>query len=291
MSNSASSGRSRLGLPGAALAVLLCVGAAIPPTRAAENASVPNFAPDGATAWVPDRPTGDDFLPPASGAGPVMSAKDHPYVPNGGGRQSTYRIADLTNPILQPWAVERMKKANDDVLAGKVPYITRERCWPAGVPGFTVYTRVQPIYFLQSPKAVVIVNELNAQVRHVYLDVPHSARLAPSWYGESVGRYEGDELVIDTIGLNDKTFVDNYRTPHTDRIHIVERFKLIEGGKTLQALVTVEDPGAFNMPWSATQRWRRVSDRPITEAICAENNFDFFNYNVTPIPQADKPDF
>jgi len=267
------------------------MGAAGSPARAEEGVAAPNFAPDRATAWVPDRPTGDDFLPPASGPGPVMSAKDHPYVPNGAGRQRTYRIADLTNPILQPLAVERMKKANDAVLAGKVPYITRERCWPAGVPGFTVYTRVQPIYFLQSPKAVVIVNELNAQVRHIYLDVPHSAHVTPSWYGESVGHYEADELVIDTIGLNDRTFVDNYRTPHTDQIHVVERFKMIEGGKALQAVVTVDDPGAFNMPWSATQRWRRVADRPFTEQICAENNFDFFNYNVTPIPQAERPDF
>jgi hypothetical protein len=285
----ASSEGSRLGFP-AAVAVLLCVGPANVPAGAAEDASAPNFAPDRATAWVPDRPTGDDFLPPTAGPGPVTSAKDRPYVPNGAGRQPTYRIADLSNPILQPWAIERMKKANDEVLAGKVPYITRERCWPAGVPGFTVYTRVQPIYFLQGPKAVVIVNELNAQLRHVYLDVPHSPRLTPSWYGESVGHYEGDELVVDTIGLNDKTFVDNYRTPHTDRIHVVERFKLIEGGNILQATVTVDDPGAFNMPWSATQRWRRV-ERELTEQICAENNFDFFNYNVTPIPQAERPDF
>jgi len=255
------------------------------------GASVPIFTPDSATAWVPDRPTGDDFLPPASGPGPVMSVRERPYVPNGAGRQPTYRVADLSNPILKPWAIEQMKKANDDVLAGKVPFITRERCWPAGVPGFTVYTRVQPIYFLQTPKEVVIVNELNAQFRHIYLDVPHSPQVKPSWYGESVGHYEGDELVVDTIGLNDKTFVDNYRTPHTDQIHVVERFKMIEGGRTLQATVSVDDPGAFTMPWSATQRWRRVSDRLMTESMCAENNFDFFNYEVVPLPQADKPDF
>jgi hypothetical protein len=258
---------------------------------AADNRSVPNFAPDAATAWVPDRPTGDDFLPPESGPGPVMSAKERPYVPNGGGRQPSYRVADLSNPILKPWAVERMKKANDEVLAGKVPFITRERCWPAGVPGFTVYTRVQPIYFLQSAKLVVILNELNAQFRNIWLDVPHSAHVTPSWYGESVGHYEGDELVVDTIGLNDRTFVDNYRTPHTDQIHVVERFRMIEGGNTLQSIVKVDDPGAFNMPWSALQRWRRV-DRLVTEQICAENNFDFFNYySGTPLPHADKPDF
>jgi hypothetical protein len=289
MSNLASRERRPIRFLTGALAALACLAAAVAPPLAADGP--PNFAPDGATAWVPDRPTGDDFLPPASGPGPVMSAKDHPYVPNGGGRQPTYRVADLTNPILQPWVIERMRKANNAVLAGKVPYITRERCWPAGVPGFTVYTRVQPIYFLQSTRQVVIINELNAQVRHIYLDVPHSAHPTPSWYGESVGHYAGDELVVDTIGLNDKTFVDNYRTPHTDKIHVVERFKMVEGGKTLQGVVTVDDPGAFNMPWTATQRWRRLSDRPITETMCAENNVEFFGYDVVPIPQADKPDF
>jgi hypothetical protein len=205
--------------------------------------------------------------------------------------QPTYRVADLSNPILRPWVIERMKKANDEVLAGKIPFITRERCWPAGVPGFTVYTRVQALYFLQTPTEITLVSELNHQPRRIYLNVPHSPAPKPSWYGESVGHYEGDELVVDTIGLNDRTFVDNYRTPHTQQIHVVERFKMIEGGRTLQAVITVDDPGAFNMPWSAIQRWRRVSDRPMTEMICAENNLNFFNYDVAPIPQAGRPDF
>jgi hypothetical protein len=81
--------------------------------RAVANEAVPNFAPDRGTAWIPDRPTGDDFLPPLSGPGPVMSARDHPYVPNGRGAQPTYRVADLSNPILRPWVIEKMKKAND----------------------------------------------------------------------------------------------------------------------------------------------------------------------------------
>ena len=278
-------------LVAAAVAGLTGAAALMPAATARAEGTVPNFAQDSSTGWIPDRPTGDDFLPPPSGPGPVMSQKDRPYVPNGRGRQPTYRIADITNPILKPWAVAQMQKANDAVLAGKVPYITRERCWPAGVPGFTVYTRVQALYFYQTPTKVVLISELNAQPRHIYLDVPHSKNPKPSWYGESVGHYEGDELVVDTIGLNDKTFVDNYRTPHTEQLHVVERFKMIEDGKTLQAIVTVDDPGAFNMPWTAIQRWRRVSGRPLTEMMCAENNLNFFNYEVVPIPQAEKADF
>ena len=282
-------------LAGASAAVLLSSGVAeaqalnrtVRPD--APPVSIRDLAPDTLTAWVPDRPTGDDYLPPPSGPGPVVGVKDHPYVPNGQG-QPTYRVADLTNPILQDWVKVPMKKANDDVLAGKVPYITRERCWPAGVPGFTVYTRVQAIHFYPSKGEITIINELNTQIRHIHMDVPHSANVKPSWYGESVGHYEGDELVVDTIGLNDRTFVDNYRTPHTGKIHVVERWKLLDGGKTLQAVVTVEDPGAFTMPWSGVQRWTRI-DRELIENLCEESNVNFLGYEVVPMPQAMKPDF
>jgi hypothetical protein len=123
--------------------------------------------------------------------------------------------------------------------------------------------------------------------------VPHSAHVTPSWYGESVGHYEGgDTLVVDTIGISTRTFVDNYRTPHTDRLHVVERFKLTDGEKMLDVLITVDDPGAFTTPWSAIQRFRRVQTGPMEEAICAENNVNpFSSFEVVPIPQADKPDF
>jgi hypothetical protein len=276
----------------AVLAGLAGVGAALLPAAAAgQTSAIPMFTPFPNSGWVPDRPTGDDFIPVPGLPSPVMSDPKHPYVPNGGGRQPTYRVADLSNPILKPWAIEKMKKANDEVLAGKVPYITRERCWPAGVPGSTVYTRGgQPLFFYQTPTMIAVVNELNFETRHIYLNVPHSKNLKPSWYGESVGHYEGDELVVDTIGLNDRTTVDNYRTPHTDKIHVVERFELIEGGTILQSTVRVDDPGAFNMPWTGVQRWRKT-DRILEENPCAENNSEFLGYNVVPIPRADKPDF
>jgi hypothetical protein len=276
------------------VAGLLCAGAALAAQRTSSQA-IPNFSPDDSTSWFPDREAGDDYLPPASGPGPVLSDPAHPYVPNDGGRntgrQPTYRVADLTNPILQPWTLPAMKKANDEVLAGKVPFMARERCWPAGVPGFDIFRRVAPVFLLQTPKEVVMIWPSDQQVRHVYLNVPHSAKVKPSWYGESVGHYEGDELVVDTIGLNDKTFVDNYRTPHTERLHVVERFKLIEDGKTLQILIEVDDPGAFTMKWRAVQRFMRYREGPMSISSCAENNFDFFSYAVLPIPQAAKADF
>jgi hypothetical protein len=129
-------------------------------------------------------------------------------------------------------------------------------------------------------------------VRHIYLNVPHSENPKPSWYGESVGHYEGgDTLVIDTIGQTDRTFSDNYRTPHTTQMHVTERWKLSADGNSVEVSVDVDDPGVFTMPYRGQQRWRRTQQRTLGEVICAENNSqDFVGFKV-PIPQASKPDF
>jgi hypothetical protein len=261
------------------------------PAAEAPAGAIPNFAADTSTSWQLDQ-TVDDLLPPPSGAGPITFDPAHPCIANFRGTQPTYRVADLGNPILQPWAREQMRKSNAEVLAGKVPFRARERCWPIGVPGFVIYSLVEPFYFYQTPGKVTIINPGGPEVRQIYLNVPHSADPKPSWYGESVGHYEGgDTLVIDTIGISDKTFVDNYRTPHTSKLHVVERLKLVEGGKTVQISMTVDDPSAFAMPWSATLRWRRVTRGPISEEPCNENNTDHFNHSLIPTPMADKPDF
>ena len=128
-------------------------------------------------------------------------------------------------------------------------------------------------------------------MRRVYLDVPHSANPKPSWFGESVGHYEGDTLVVDTIGLDKRSYVDNYFTPHTEALHVVERYRLIEGGRTLEVNIRVEDQGAFTTPWTAMQRYRRVDQGEMAESVCAENNGDHFDHGVEPIPTAEKSDF
>jgi hypothetical protein len=119
------------------------------------------------------------------------------------------------------------------------------------------------------------------------MNVPHSENLKPSWYGESVGHYEGDTLVVDTIGLNDKTVLDVYRTPHTAKLHVVERWRMVDGGKAMEAVFTVEDPDAFYEPWTGMRRYRRVEQEPY-EKICAENNTNLFDYHT---PVAEKADF
>ena len=256
--------------------------------RAAESAGIPPL--QGVDfGWLADT----EFLPPVSGPGPVTFDKAHPYVRNNTVGQPTFRIGDLTNPILQPWVVDRMKRDNDEVLAGKVAFTARASCWPAGVPGFLVFGEAaRTVYFLQTPKEVVMINEGDQQVRHVYLNATHTARPKSSWYGESVGHYEnGDTLVVDTIGLNDKSSIDNYRTPHSDKLHVIERWKLSPDGKSIAVDIRVEDPGAFTKPWNARQVYQKAPQGPMTEMVCAENNPDYYNYKIVPVPTALRPDF
>jgi hypothetical protein len=257
---------------------------------AAEPGATPDFAPSNRTGWLAQD---DEFIPPPSGPGPIRSDPARPYISfykNPRNPHPAFRIADLTNPILLPWTRAAVKRANDKAASGQVASIPKERCWPVGVPAFLLYPAT-PVFFIQSPKEVVMVWMQDHQVRRVYLDVPHSSNVKPSWFGESVGRYEGDTLVVDTIGISTDSYVDNYQTPHTEQLRVVERFRMIDDGKTMEVNVRVEDPGAFTTPWSAIQRYRRVETGPLAELVCAENNGDHFHHGMEPIPQADKPDF
>src|SRR5438874_4274215 len=272
-------GRILVGLMGAA---------SIPSTVAQQKAAPPDFSSNFA-GWV-GLNGGGPFIEPVPGRlSPVADDPAHPFVPNGAGKQPSFRIADLSNPNLMPWVKERMKKDIDEILAGKKSAFTAQSsCVPGGVPMFMSYGGGNPIVFLQTPREVLLFFTGDEQIRHVYMNVPHQPNPKPSWYGESVGHYESDTLVIDTIGLNNKTTADIYRTPHTEKMHVVERWRIVEGGSMMESVFTVDDPGTFYRPWTAMRRYRRVQQEPI-EQICAENNsVNIFDYHV---PTAGKPDF
>jgi hypothetical protein len=278
--------------PGAAIsaliAALVCTGAALPAN--ATEPTAPNFAPDPTTGWLAQD---DEFIPPPSGPGPIVSDPAHPYVSfykQPRNPHPAFRIADLTNPVLQPWTRERLRHVNERVASGEVVAIPKERCWPVGMPGFLLLPAT-PVYFLQTAKDVRMIWTQDHQIRDIRLDARHPTELKPSWYGDSVGHYEGDTLVVDTIGITTKAYVDNYQTPHTEALHVVERYHLIDGGNTLEVNVHVEDPSAFATPWNAIQRYRKVDRGPLAEMVCAENNDDHFHHNLEPMPEADKPDF
>jgi len=287
------------------LAALLCSGAT---TSQAASTIPTGFAPNPNVGWIS---VIAEWSQPPSGPGPVALDPSHPHVSNEEfrrtGRQPTIAVGDPNSPILQPWAKEYMRKHNEIVLSGDGGLTPQAACWPVGVPGFDLHG-VHPLFFVPTPKQVLMIWEADQQVRHIYLTDKHSPNLKPSWYGESIGHYEGDTLVVDTIGLNDKTLMDRYGTPHTEQLHVVERFRVIEGGKFVEATIHVEDPGAYTTPWNASNRWRRVepgvaeNDIPITELstgsaagplqefVCAENPGNYFGGKLQ-IPYAAKPDF
>ena len=256
----------------------------------AQGTASPKAAPpdlsSGDTGWIS---VGGEWIAKPGSPPPVGSDPAHPYVPNNTGKQPTFRIADLDNPNLTQFAKDGLKKSNDEVMAGKAMYSREARCWATGVPVYLL-NPAQPTFFLQTPEKVVMIWQMDQQVRHVYLNVPHSQNPKPSWYGESVGHYEGDTLVVDTIGQNTQTFVDNYRTPHSDKLHVIERYHLVDGGKGLQADITIEDPAVFIQPLQVVHRWRRVQGQML-ESRCAEGNFNYFKQEVEPMPTAEQPDF
>ena len=289
---------------------------AISPAIAVDN------APDFSGQWGRDMLF---FEPPASGPGPIVNsvrkadgtliARD-PAGAGGGGMW----LGDYTNPILKPEAAAAVKKFGDLIAVGTVAPDLHNSCWPEPPPF------VMALHFgtliVQLKDEVTFVYLLHNTVRHVRLNATHPENLTPSWQGHSVGWYEGDMLVIDTVGIKDAPLstVDAFGTPHSKALHVVERYRLIDGEaaaeaqrkhgatdrpgqvfygrgtidpdtakKGLQVEFTVEDPGVFTTPWSGRVTYRRViGDWP--EAICAEN-IQWYPGTYSAAPTADKPDF
>jgi hypothetical protein len=267
---------------------LLGLLGAVAIASAATETTPPDFS-SNFQGWVGNGGGGPGYEVVPGTEPPIYSDPAHPFVPNNGlGNQPTFRIADLTNPNLMPWVKAKMKVDIDEILAGKKSAFTAQSsCVPAGVPFFMGYGGPDPIVFLQTPKEVWMIWTEDNQTRRVYMNRPHSKNLKPSWYGESVGHYEGDSLVIDTIGLNDKTVTDIYRTPHSTKLHVIERWRKINNGEGMEVTFTVDDADAFNKPWTAKRTYRRIK-QDYEEKICAENNTNLFDYHI---PTATKPDF
>jgi hypothetical protein len=281
-----------LGAAAAALGAGISLGTSAPGSaQAAAKDRIPQLSGSD-LAWI----SAGGFLDPPSGTGhgPMKMDPAFPFHGNldGPGRV-TPAIADTKDPVLKPWAAAQMHAANDEVLSGErgLAFTAQSTCHPGGVPGQLLYP-IEPMYFIQTPKEVWMIWQRDHMVRRIYLADGHSETVKPSWFGESIGHYEnGDTLVVDTIGLQTRnSFVDNLRTPHSEKEHVVERYKVSADGTMLEAAVTVDDPDAFNEPLYMLKRWRR-SGNPHLETVCSENNGDHFGKNLFPIPHADTPDF
>jgi len=229
-------------------------------------------------AWLS---VGADWMDPPAGTpgkGRIKNDPEHPLLGNVEARrlgvQPTVRIGDYRDPRIKKWASDAMKASNDEVLSGKldVPFAAQARCWPGGVPGQNLYP-AEPFYFIQTPTEVWMIWQRDHMVRRVYLRDKHSDNLKPQSFGESIGHYEGgNTLVVDTIGLSThNNFIDNFRTPHSDKLHVVERYHLINGGNTLEAEVTIEDPASFIKPVQLQMRARKAqAPDGIIESRCAD---------------------
>jgi len=264
-------------------------------------AETPKSAPDLSGQWVRVGRYVESFEPPASGPGPITIDPAHPHRRSAtpGGQSPDGWVADLTNPILRPETLARMKTVVEAEIAGHSHLKLIDMCYPAGVP--MILNQRDPMQILQTADKVVLVYVRDSLTRHVYLNQPQTRSLKSSWYGESVGHYDGDTLVVDTIGENDRTYTDRFFTPHSDRIHVVERYKVAVDRKSLHVALTVEDLVTFTTPWSAQVTYK-ADTTPYEETICAENNRGFEEGLIaevnripgsypTTLPIATKPDF
>ena len=285
-----------IGLAAGGLAVCLTAATLAAGAARAESANaVPQFA-SADFGWQSNLEDWED-PPPGAGHGPIKNDPAYPFLNNAEGNRAgtgaTKRITNTKDPVLKPWASSQIQATNDEILQGvrDIPFTAQARRYPGGVPGQLLWP-FEPVYFIQTPEEVWMIWQRDHLVRRIYLTSNHSEHVTPSWFGESIGHYEnGDTLVVDTIGLSTGiSYIDNFRTPHSEKLHVVERFTVEPGGKGMFALVTVEDPDTFNAPLTMTRRWFKI-DGPILETICAENNGDFFNQNLFPQPEAKTPDF
>jgi hypothetical protein len=273
----------------------------------APAASIPDFSGTwrhGTLPWL---------IPPASGPGPVTNKSRRP---DDGTSDYAQLVGDYTNPILQPWAAEVVKKKGEISLSGEDFPSPANQCWPEPPPFLFKHMAMQ---MLQRRDSIVMIFNEDHEVRQVRMNQPHPAKVTPSWHGDAVGHYEGDVLVIDTVGIKaDRKFamIDLFGTPYTDKLHVVERYQLTDfdavkgdlerdakenwrpGGpvnpnykdKYLKVQFTIEDEGAFTTPWTATMVYLR--DRlEWPEVACAENQLGFYHDKDAGVPRADKPDF
>jgi len=152
------------------------------------------------------------------------------------------------------------KQSNDPVYG----------CFPPGLP--RIYLHPKPVEIVQLPDEVIMMYEYDRIVRHIYTDGrPHDEFLDPPlWMGDSIGKWEGDTLVIDVIGFNDKTWLDRIGHPHSDALHVVERMRRV-GHDILSDDITIEDPKAYTKPWTAQTSFQLKPDLTLDwEGVCEQ---------------------
>jgi hypothetical protein len=260
-----------------------------------------------------------EFEPPESGLGPVANLARIPT----GQSDLDHPVGNYKDPNLKPAAAEVLKRRGEVSLSGKNFPQPSNQCAPHPMPYILYQWQIQ---LIQLKDEVVILYQSDHHVRHVRLNAQHPTKVTPSWSGDSVGRYEGDTLIVDTIGVKvgRLSMSDIIGTPQSEAVHVVERYRLVpyetaieafknlekehihilpqaeigDGiaidrdyrGLGLQLQFTVEDPDVFNEPWSATSTFLKAAGE-WSEYVCAENTREYYANEDTAIPTSNKPDF
>jgi hypothetical protein len=295
---------------GGAIVSVVSASILVWPSMGAENV---NPIPDFSGVWW--RNAMDPELLP-SGPKPLvnlMRQENDPH-PNGGGDPLPL-VGDYNNPILKPKAAQAVKKAGELSASGKINPDPSNQCAPFSPPYiFTIQLGVQ---MLQRKDEIVMLYPQDDQIRRVRMNAPHPRKVIPSAMGDSVGHYEDNTLVIDTVGvrLGPVTMVDRYGTPQSEALHLIERYRLIDVAdakaamerhqrragpagaapfdpdyRGLQLQYTVEDPNVFTTSWSAQITYRRTT-LPWAEQVCAENIVEYWPGMNIGVPKANRPDF
>ena len=207
---------------------------------------------------------------PVPPTGPVVKRPDGTVDLSGvwlGGGSSDADISRALKPgdklMMLPWAERLVKtrQSKEDPEAN---------CLPAGVPRGSPY----PWRIVQTPSHYFILFEGNIHsYRQIFMDAKHPDDPDPTWYGHSVGHWEGGTLVVDTIGFNDKFWFDYMGHPHTEKLHTIERYTRTDLGH-MSIEVTIEDPGAYKQPFTTVGRATLMVGQELLEYICQENNQD-----------------
>ncbi len=288
---------------------------AVAPASAAPGASIPDFSGIWAHQWDPG------FEALDSGPTALVNLA---RLPDGRGNVAQL-VGDYHNPILKPEAAETVRKLGEQSKMHVGFHNPRNQCWPMGLP-FVLSSDGMEIF--DRGDHLTIIYRLDHQVRTVRMNAAHPAKPVPSYYGDSVGHYEGDTLVIDTIALKPGPFamLDWFGTPQTPALHVVERYRLLDydeakdgirragrdntinpagtppvmdfdyRGKWLQLLFTVDDPNVFTTPWSATVTYAPQLPPPKglgvwPEYVCAENPYKYGTEEDVHVPTAKVSDF
>ena len=258
------------------------------------------------------------YEPLPSGPQPVINLKRRR---NGTG-DGAQLVGDYNNPILKPAAAAVVKQKGELAIAGKGFPNVSDQCRPYAPP-FTFAMQLSFQMLQKNDGDITMIYNQDDNVRHIRMNATHPTNLVPSPMGDAVGYWEGETLVIDTVGIktNDFTAADMYGTPQSAAMHVIERYRLIDGAlakaaqdkyekvqgvvggggresgadpdtrvKGLRLELTMQDPNVFAAPLSVLVTYRRVLT-PWQEQVCAENPVEHYEGEWIGLPRADHPDF